>query len=272
MHVSFVRSVTMDAFKNPEIQRMEKGGNEPWKTFFDSHPITLSEGRTFEDSTIKERYDSEVGEEWKEKLSAEIEGREYVPGQVVNRKKKAVAAGLNDNTNDDDDHDDDEVPTQKERNEAYFAKLGSVNASRRDDLPPSQGGKFAGFGGGLPPPSSSRVAAGDGASIVPGFDDFQKDPVATLSKGFGWFTSTVGRSAKTVNDSYIQPTAKSVRFHPQLIYSICFIFSLILYIYIIYIILTNSILNKYIASRIRFRIPSQKPSNLLRTKLTSRSP
>src|SRR3954471_18762554 len=65
VHISFVRSITMDAFKNAEIQRMELGGNEPWKTFSDAHPIPVSEGRTFEDSTSKERYDSESGEEWK---------------------------------------------------------------------------------------------------------------------------------------------------------------------------------------------------------------
>ena len=203
----------MDAFKNPEIQRMEKGGNESWKAFYDSHPITVSEGRTFEDSTIKERYDSEVGEEWKEKLSAEIEGREYVPGQVKKKntttKKKTSPAVLNDSlerVNKDDGSG--ENLTRKERNEAYFAKLGSVNATRSEDLPPSQGGKFSGFGGGLPPPSSSSGAGGGG--FVPGFEDFQRDPMATLTKGVGWFTSTVGRGAKTVNDSYIQPTAKSV--------------------------------------------------------------
>ncbi|KNG82381.1 hypothetical protein ANOM_008911, partial [Aspergillus nomiae NRRL 13137] len=81
VHISFVRSITMDAFKIAEIQRMELGGNEPWKSFFDDHIVTQSEGRTFEDSTIKERYEGEVGEEWKERLSAKVEGREYVPGQ-----------------------------------------------------------------------------------------------------------------------------------------------------------------------------------------------
>ena len=48
-------------------------------------------------------------------------------------------------------------------------------------------------------------------SNLPGFEDLQKDPVAALTKGFGWFTSTVGKTAKTVNDSYIQPTAQKVR-------------------------------------------------------------
>jgi hypothetical protein len=37
--------------------------------------LFFSEGRTFEDSTIKERYESESGEEWKERLSCKVDGR-----------------------------------------------------------------------------------------------------------------------------------------------------------------------------------------------------
>ena len=45
---------------------------------------------------------------------------------------------------------------------------------------------------------------------LPGFDDLQRDPVAALTKGFGWFTTTVGKTAKNVNEGYIQPTAAKV--------------------------------------------------------------
>ena len=219
----------MDAFKTGEIQRMEQGGNDPWKQFFDNHPITQSEGRTFEDSTIKERYEGEVGEEWKERLSAKVEGREYIPGQrpppQQQQVKKTAEQGPTSrsstprlaNTRGSSPATssleglEGAGSTKKERNEMYFSKLGTENATRSDALPPSQGGKFTGFGGGLPP---SPPGAGSRSSMagggVPGLDDFQKDPMGTLTKGFGWFTSTVGKSAKTVNDSYIQPTAKQV--------------------------------------------------------------
>ena len=49
---------------------------------------------------------------------------------------------------------------------------------------------------------------GGGGAALPGLDELQKDPVAALSKGFGWFTSTVTKTAKTVNNDFIQPTAK----------------------------------------------------------------
>ncbi|KAB8209782.1 hypothetical protein BDV34DRAFT_188164 [Aspergillus parasiticus] len=217
VHISFVRSITMDAFKIAEIQRMELGGNEPWKSFFDDHIVTQSEGRTFEDSTIKERYEGEVGEEWKERLSAKVEGREYVPGQKPpqpKRKPTVEAASSRSSTPlgraSPASHDGfgGMDGGRKERNESYFAKLGSENATRPDSVPPSQGGKFTGFGGGAP--VSSGPSRNTPGGNIPGFDDFQKDPMAALTKGFGWFTSTVGKGAKTVNDSYIQPTAKSI--------------------------------------------------------------
>ncbi|RAL14424.1 GTPase-activating protein GCS1 [Aspergillus homomorphus CBS 101889] len=229
VHISFVRSITMDAFKTAEIMRMEQGGNEPWKSFFDGHVITQSEGRTFEDSTIKERYEGEVGEEWKERLSAKIEGREYVPGQasqpsqqpkkqpqpeLSSRSSTPLARGgspaSHDGLVDGGGGGAAAGATKKERNEAYFAKLGSANATRSESLPPSQGGKFTGFGGGMPPAASAGSGRAAGTGPLPGFDDFQKDPMAALTKGFGWFTTTVGKGAKTVNESYIQPTAKTI--------------------------------------------------------------
>ncbi|KAL2833115.1 hypothetical protein BJY01DRAFT_225510 [Aspergillus pseudoustus] len=230
VHISFVRSITMDAFKNSETQRMELGGNDTWKEFFDSHPITQSEGRTFEDSTIKERYEGEVGEEYKERLSAKAEGREYLPGQRPPQptKKSPAADAVSSRSNTPlsssglGGRGSSSSPAlqegtggvggahggRKARNEAYFAKLGSENATRSDSLRPSEGGKFTGFGGGMPVSSLPNPQGGNGT--IPGFDDFQKDPMAALTKGFGWFTTTVGKGAKTVNDSYIQPTAKSL--------------------------------------------------------------
>lgn len=85
----------------------------------------------------------------------------------------------------------------------YFAGLGAANASRPADLPPSQGGKYAGFGS--TPMENTKPDA-----KLPGFDDLQRDPVAALTKGFGWFTTTVGKTAKNVNEGYIQPTAAKV--------------------------------------------------------------
>ncbi|KAF7546898.1 hypothetical protein G7Z17_g8117 [Cylindrodendrum hubeiense] len=202
VHISFVRSVSMDAFKSGEIERMRLGGNEGWRKFFESHAATQMMGITWEDSTISERYSGEVGEEWKERLSCQVEGREYVPGEK--KPAPAPARPAERTTMPLSGTARGESPAQGGKakvDDRYFAKLGADNASRPDGLHPSQGGKYAGFGS-SPAPSQGNQAA------LPNFDDVQKDPVAALSKGFGWFTSTVSKTAKTVNDGYIQPTAK----------------------------------------------------------------
>lgn len=225
---------------------MELGGNEPWKKFYDEHPVTVSEGRTFEDSTIKERYESDSGEEWKERLSCKVDGREYVQGQEKKNNASrsstplslggAAGAGAGAMSGAragspaassirSSDSQRGGASSKKEQNEAYFAKLGNDNATRTDALPPSQGGKFTGFGGGMPAPSAGDRrsspfgglggfggwgGSGGGGGGGQPFEDLQKDPMGTLTKGFGWFASTVGKSAKQVNDTYLQPTAKQV--------------------------------------------------------------
>jgi ADP-ribosylation factor GTPase-activating protein 1 len=221
----------MDAFKAGEIARMDTGGNKRWQEFFSKH----SPSGSFEESTIKERYDSEVGEEWKERLAAEVEGREFDEGafktqmEELRRKKAEKAAAM---AGSGGGGSRSATPAgsrgvsvqgrtaspaaagrkgpgisaeQKAQNESYFARMGEANASRPDGLPPSQGGKYAGFGSAAPEPQGAGGAGGP-----PGADEFSKDPVAALTKGFGWFGGMVSKQAKMVNDSYLQPTAKNV--------------------------------------------------------------
>ncbi|KAL8982954.1 MAG: hypothetical protein Q9177_005123 [Variospora cf. flavescens] len=96
--------------------------------------------------------------------------------------------------------------SQKEMNEDFFARKGGENERRREDLPPSQGGKYAGFGSSQP----AAPIAGSGEEGMPGVDEFQKDPVAALTKGFGWFTTTVGKGAKSVNDGWVKPNVQKL--------------------------------------------------------------
>lgn len=201
----------MDALKTNEVKRMELGGNRPWKVFFDGHQSNKLIGRDFDSSTIAERYDSEAGEEWKERLTCKVEGTDYVPGSrpVTTRAAPAQAAissaaGSGRNTplsRISSTPQRNASPSQKARNEAYFAQMGSDNADRPEDVHPSQGGKYAGFGSAPAPTSNSNG----------GFtDDFQRDPVAALTKGFGWLSSTVSKQAATVSKTYIQPGIKNL--------------------------------------------------------------
>ena len=139
-------------------------------------------------------------------MTSKVEGREYIPIEKTAAAPKTSASesftasrsGTPSNAALGND------PRKAKVDDKYFAKLGADNASRSADLPPSQGGKYAGFGSAGPEPPKSEQK-------LPGFDDLQKDPMAALTKGFGWFTTTVGKTAKTVNEGYIQPTAQRVR-------------------------------------------------------------
>jgi ADP-ribosylation factor GTPase-activating protein 1 len=222
----------MDAFKSAEIQRMDVGGNKRWQDFFtQKDPL----GRGFEECTVKERYDSEVGEEWKERLSAEVEGREF--DEVGFRERMEEARRRREEKEKEKEKGASragskqvsrsatplrtESPAarggkgpgitaeQKAQNEAYFARMGEANASRPEGVAPSQGGKYAGFGS-APPPSLEAAGGQWEGGGMPSADEFQKDPVAALGKGFGWFGGLVSKQAKIVNDSYLQPTAKNV--------------------------------------------------------------
>ena len=208
----------MDSFKVSEVERMSQGGNKPWKDFFDAHTSNKVEGRAFEDCTIQERYDSEAGEEWKERLTAKVEGKEYVPGtrttNVVRKSKPEVEAGnisrsntpLSRSATPSQSAGPQKMvnPTQKAQNEAYFSRMGAENANRSEDLPPSQGGKFGGFGS-EPMPSRSPAPG-----APPAIDDFQKDPVAALTKGFGWLGSTVSKQANAGYTGWLKPNMQKV--------------------------------------------------------------
>ncbi len=216
----------MDAFKAMEIERMRLGGNKPWRDFFDNAEDNKLSGITFEDATIAERYGGSVGEEWKERLTAKVEGKEYVPGTTKSSTTaspaRAIVSGAGGGAfggSRSNSRSSTPSGTRGSRTESparslaesrkakvddkYFAKLGANNASRPDDLHPSQGGKYAGFGseGPAPPARDEKL---------PNLDELQKDPVAAISKGWGWFAGAVGKTAKSVNDSYIQPTAQRV--------------------------------------------------------------
>ena len=201
----------MDAFKAAEIERMRLGGNAPWKAFFDQHEENKMAGVGFDDATIKERYESAVGEEYKERLTAKVEGREYVPGAAppkpAPKKEEPRTASARATPTQIQGRASPAPSLGGERGKAkvddkYFSKLGEANAARSAALPPSQGGKYAGFGSELPAPVTR-----DGP---PGLDELQRDPVAALTKGFGWFGGVVGKTARQVNEGYIAPAAQRV--------------------------------------------------------------
>lgn len=213
----------MDGFKVGEIKRLSLGGNQPYVKFYNEHEENSLEGRTWDQATMKERYDCLVGEEWKERLSCKVEGREFEKVEWTkkreeeqkereSRQQSRTATPLGGRI---DSPARGQSPAaagrgsgvgaaasanRKAANEAYFAKMGAENANRPDDLTPSQGGKYGGFG-------SEPAAVGNGRGEEDWMADFQNDPMAGITKGFGW----LGKNAKTGYDGWVKPNVQKVR-------------------------------------------------------------
>lgn len=253
VHVSFVRSVSMDSFKPAEIARLAEGGNRAWRQFFDDHESNALAGRCFAECSIAERYDCEAGVEWKERLTAKVEGREYVPGGGSTGGKMTMDAGksarsggkaerkmegissMASSTSTTATFNSPNIPsnetstrnaspstsmsslskvpsslaststsgasTRRAQNEDYFARKGAENAQRPENLPPSQGGKYVGFGGGgggLEDDGGGGGGMGRGMRGMGADELFQQDPVATITKGLGWLGNVVGQSVQKV--------------------------------------------------------------------------
>lgn len=189
----------MDQFKPDEMKAMELGGNQNAHDWMESHGLDLS-------LKLQEKYTSPVAEDYKDKLAADVQGVEWVPkkrdpvskSSAQTRQPVATSAG------DDGIITNKPVglnPDAKARNEAYFSTLGKANESRPENLPPSQGGKYAGFG------SSPAQPHPDSAASV--FDNFQNDPLGSFTKGWGIFARTVTKSVDQVNETYIKPGVKN---------------------------------------------------------------
>ncbi|KAJ1568012.1 ADP-ribosylation factor GTPase-activating protein 1 [Cladochytrium tenue] len=163
VHISFVRSVTMDRWSDDQIKRMRVGGNAKALEFFKSHPAWR------EGMSIYDKYNSEFARWYKDKLTADCEGREWVrpePGTSAEPAPNRPRASL-----------PPIMPPSKADKEDYFRRKGAENDSRPADLPPSQGGKYAGFGSSVPQPEQAPT------------DALLADSMATLSKGWSFFAS-----------------------------------------------------------------------------------
>lgn len=195
VHISFVRLITMDQFKPEETLRMEKGGNNRLKQYFKDHGVDLA-------LPPAQKYDNFVAEDYKEMLTCEVEGREYVAkdhtGETLPRAGAAPASASGNGAQAPIQQRRAVDPEQKARNEAYFAELGTKNEERPEGLPPSQGGRYGGFGNTPQPQQKGSLA---GFTV----DNFQLDPVGTLLRGWGLFSSVVAKLVSEVNELVIKP-------------------------------------------------------------------
>lgn len=206
VQVSFVRSVTMDKWSPEQVKRMELGGNTTVTTFFKTYPDYQP------NMSIKTKYNTNFAEDWREKLAAECEGKEWI--RTERKARNPTPLGLSRSAS--PASFSSQPPTnlkpapvsesQKIQNESFFAGLGAKNANKSAELPPSQGGKYVGFGSSAQQQPEEKT----GRSALEGLTQ-DDDPLALLSRGWGFFSKTVASTAKTVQTQYIQPSIEKLQ-------------------------------------------------------------
>lgn len=232
VHISFVRSVTMDSWSEIQIKKMEAGGNEKLNAFLLQYGIP-------KEMDIVAKYNTNAASIYRDRIQALAEGRPWrdppVARETVGSKKKpplAQSGGSRDNNyasnggwdswdNDDSFRSSNElrrnqsvgdfrgssaagggmggVPVRSKSTEDmytraelensaankdnFFARKMAENEGRPEGLPPSQGGKYVGFGS-SPAPSNRN-------------NNSQPDVISVVSQGFGRLSLVAASAAQS---------------------------------------------------------------------------
>ncbi|XP_029639125.1 ADP-ribosylation factor GTPase-activating protein 1-like isoform X3 [Octopus sinensis] len=196
VHLSFVRSVSMDKWKDIELEKMKVGGNNKAKEFFESQE-DYQEGWS-----LQEKYNSKTAALYRDKILTESEGktwsiatstaRNYIPAQPRLTPFNTISSK------------DGVVTCSGGYQESH---------SLSKDIPPSQGGKYIGFGSTPDPVPQEDYMS----SISTGWASFALSAskfAAVASEKATKVASTAAKRTKelslTVNESVIKPTRDKV--------------------------------------------------------------
>lgn len=221
VHVSFVRSVTMDSWSEIQLKKMEAGGNDKLNAFLALYGIP-------KETDIVAKYNSNAASIYRDRISALAEGRSWRDPPVVKeslgasnyRKPPSNSTGVGKISGgggwDSWDNDGDSFrsspntatgsggygvrrnqsagefrysngnanhgPTKSgssgdiytraqleasaANKDSFFARKLAENESRAEGVPPSQGGKYVGFGSNPSPMPRNNNSQGDVFSVV----------------------------------------------------------------------------------------------------------
>lgn len=241
VHLSFVRSVTMDKWKDIEIEKMKAGGNDKSKRFL--------EGETDYDANcgFAAKYNSRAAALLRDKISTEAAGgvwdRRASPAlnhkpssiggsaalsqgsKVYQSSGGSVSAGSSSYQDGGSGGGGGPSTTQgygvynadqlKSSRESFFEKQQETNAGRPDHLPPSQGGKYAGFGSQAytPPAKTPQQEMLDNtwASVSSGWGMFATSAVKFAAVAKDNAVKYGSKAVETVNENVVKPTATRVK-------------------------------------------------------------
>uniref|UniRef100_A0A182RKN7 ADP-ribosylation factor GTPase-activating protein 1 n=1 Tax=Anopheles funestus TaxID=62324 RepID=A0A182RKN7_ANOFN len=209
VHLSFVRSVSMDKWKDVELEKMKVGGNRKAREFLEA------QDDWDETMTIQRKYNTRAAALYRDRISTLAQGQPWDETSALARTKGSGYAGGSGATSsghggstgsmthsrssgsmgggyqnggdtyyqDGGSYQQYQTPEFKAQKEDFFSRKQEENASRPENLPPNQGGKYAGFGYTMdPPPRSQSHELFDTvqSSLATGWNVFSK--VANVAK------------------------------------------------------------------------------------------
>ncbi|XP_054276120.1 ADP-ribosylation factor GTPase-activating protein 1-like isoform X2 [Macrosteles quadrilineatus] len=197
VHLSFVRSITMDKWKDIELEKMKVGGNRRARDFFDDQD-------DWDDTMpIQQRYNTKAAALYRDKIATLAQGKPWdeakASAQVYSsgsssrsQPQQRTSSPQYDNSYDGSSYQNMNSQNFKDETEAFFNRKQSENSTRPDHVPPNQGGKYSGFGYTMDPPPKSQS------------QEFFDTAVSSLASGWSLFSTGATKLATKATESAIK--------------------------------------------------------------------
>jgi ADP-ribosylation factor GTPase-activating protein 1 len=182
VHLSFVRSVSMDKWKDIELEKMKVGGNRKAKQFLEIQPDYDAR------MPLVDKYNTRAAALYRDKISTEAAGKpwsietssakNYISGSIPKSTSSSSLKSSQNYSSSGSHYQNDECwdnysssyqnlttdKTVSYQRDSFFNKKQEENMQRPDNVPPNQGGRYTGFGYTMAaPPRSQSQELMDGA-------------------------------------------------------------------------------------------------------------
>lgn len=173
VHISFVRSVSMDSWTEKQIQQMRLGGNEQFNNFLQQYSVPKS-------MAIPQKYHTPASMLYKDRLSAKVEGKELPTQLPVVAPSASSGPGIAEGT--------DPLPGESESD--YVARQKKLQDMARERMRAKFGGS-AGLNG-------KMGGVGSDPSYNPNRAGSQGDLLGHASDAFSFIGGAVGKVTDNV--------------------------------------------------------------------------
>ncbi|XP_037939538.1 ADP-ribosylation factor GTPase-activating protein 1 isoform X2 [Teleopsis dalmanni] len=216
VHISFVRSVTMDKWKDIELEKMRVGGNRNAHEFLEDQPDwnerapfaqkynskaaalyrdkinTLAQGKSWDLSEAQRRISNSNNSNYSSSSSSNLGGSRSTSAQQYNSNSSSnngYQNGVGNYT--DNNYQQYNTPEFKDQKEEFFTRRQAENATRPDHLPPNQGGKYAGFGFTRDPPPKTQS------------QEILDSTLSSLASGWSLLSASASKIAVTAKEKAV---------------------------------------------------------------------